>query len=276
MRYSYIKVKIDTTEKASYFTGSMIRGALGYALKKVTCINPSYRCDGCFAKDSCLYYDFYEKQNSFHNYRFNIELGSNKFDFGLYIFNDNCDDIAYILSAIEMSLTKIGLSKNRYKFNDFTIELNGKIVYENMKFQSINILPSNFTIDSYSTDIKLKLITPIRVKKNNRFLRDDIDLEDILRSIYQRYQELESGEKIFKLDYIPSYKTTLKALYYKPLLRRSNRQKSQMNMDGIMGEITIINIDKQSYELLKIGEIIGVGKQTVMGLGRIKIETLSN
>ena len=30
-------------------------------------------------------------------------------------------------------------------------------------------------------------------------------------------------------------------------------------------------IDKRSYELLKLGEIIGVGKQTVMGLGRIEV-----
>ena len=42
-------------------------------------------------------------------------------------------------------------------------------------------------------------------------------------------------------------------------------------MDGIVGEIAIMDIDKRSYELLKLGEIIGVGKQTVMGLGEIEV-----
>ncbi len=56
--------------------GSTLRGAFGYALKRIICINPSFRCDSCFTKDECLYYDFYEQNNSFHKYRFEIELGS--------------------------------------------------------------------------------------------------------------------------------------------------------------------------------------------------------
>jgi len=42
--------------------------------------------------------------------------------------------------------------------------------------------------------------------------------------------------------------------------------------DGLMGEIKIKDIDEKSYNLLKLGEIIGAGKQTVMGLGKIEIK----
>jgi CRISPR/Cas system endoribonuclease Cas6 (RAMP superfamily) len=45
-----------------------------------------------------------------------------------------------------------------------------------------------------------------------------------------------------------------------------------MNMDGVMGELVLNNIDEKSYNLLKLGEIIGVGKQTVLGLGKIEVE----
>ncbi len=274
MNYHHIEVKINTTHKPSYFIGSMLRGAMGYALKKVTCINPSYNCEGCFAQNSCLYYRFYEAKNSFHKYRFDIELGSGKFDFGLYLFDDACDGLPYILSALEMMLTKNGLTKNNYTFNEIEFFLNGQPIYENREFKSLDILQKSFKVDSFCPNIKVKLLTPIRIKKNNRFLRDDVDLEDILRSIYQREQEFTTGERVYKLEFEPNYKTVLKALVYKPLLRNSNRQNQRMNMDGIMGEMVFMDLDRESYRLLKLGEIIGVGKQTVMGLGKIEVEEL--
>jgi len=274
MQYHHIEVKINTNHKPSYFTGSMIRGAMGHALKEVTCINPSYNCNGCFASSSCLYYDFYEKLNSFHKYRFEIELGSGKFNFGLYIYNEACDSLPYLLSALQIAISKNGLTKYNYKFTDLTITLNGVEIFDGDEFKSINIPPKSFEIDSYYPNIKIKLLTPLRIKKNNKFLRDDIDIKDILRSIYQKEQEFNTGQKAFRLDYEPTYDNQLKALVYKSLLRKGSRQNKIINMDGMIGEIVIQNIDAKSYKLLKLGEIIGVGKQTVMGLGRVEVQEI--
>ena len=272
MRYHHIQVKINTNTQPSYFIGSMIRGAMGYALKKVTCINPSYKCEGCFTASSCLYHQFYEAKNTLHNYRFEIELGSGKFDFGLYLFNDASGALPYVLSALQITLMQNGLTKNNYKFNDLTISVNGQEVFDGKEFKSLDILPKLFKIDSFCPNIKIKLPTPLRIKKHNKFLRDDVELEDLLRSIHQREQELVYGKKVFKLDHKPSYFSSIKALQYKSLTRKSNRQKQTMKMDGIVGELAVMGIDEESYRLLKLGEIIGVGKQTVMGLGRIEIE----
>jgi len=272
MKYHKIEVKIKTKHKASYFTGSMLRGAMGYALKKVTCINPSYKCEGCFAQSSCLYYNFYEQKNNFHKYRFDIELGSGKFDFGLYLFDDACDGLAYVLSALKIMLSEIGLTKENVTFGELEFFLNGESIYENGEFTSIDKAQNSFQVDSFCPNIKIKLLTPLRIKKSNKFLRDDVGLEDILRSIYQREQEIFYGKKVFKLDYEPSYMTDIKLLKYEELVRKSNRQRQKMNMDGVVGEIVVMGLDERSYRLLKLGEVIGVGKQTVMGLGRIEVE----
>ncbi len=244
---------------------------MGYALKKVTCINPSYNCEGCFASSSCLYHKFYEATNSFHKYRFAIELGSGKFDFELYLFDDACESLAYVLSALEKTLKENGLTKEKHTFSDITMSVNEQLVYSNGAFSSLDISPKTFQLDSFCPNIKVKLQTPLRIKKDNRFLRDDVAIEEILRSIYQREQEIFYGKKLFKLDYTPSYTTEMKLLKHQALLRKSGRQKQRMNMDGIVGEIAIMGIDERSYKLLKLGEIIGVGKQTVMGLGRIEV-----
>ncbi|MBD3795670.1 MAG: CRISPR system precrRNA processing endoribonuclease RAMP protein Cas6 [Epsilonproteobacteria bacterium] len=274
MKYHVINVKIDTKDKPSYFMGSTLRGTFGHALKKVTCINPSYQCENCFAAASCIYYDFYEKPNAFHRYRFEIALGSERFDFGLYLFDDAIETLPYVLSALHQALTQYGLSKNRYKFDNFTISVNDQEVFNGKAFAPLNIQPKQIPTPHFSPNIKIKLLTPLRIKRDNQLLAQTVELEDILRSIYQKEQEFATGTKAFKLDYTPSYQSLLKALYYKPLLRKSGRQNKTIPVDGLMGELAVLGIDERSYRLLKLGEIIGVGKQTVMGLGRIEVEEI--
>lgn len=39
-----------------------------------------------------------------------------------------------------------------------------------------------------------------------------------------------------------------------------------------MGYVKIKGLSKECFEVLKVGELIGVGKSTVFGLGKIKVE----
>ncbi len=275
MKYHFIEVKVNSKERTPHFTGSMLRGAFGYALKKVTCINPSYSCDGCFAKDSCLYYSFYEKKNTFHPFRFDVKLDNSSYDFNLYLFNEATKELPYILSSLHNMLTQKGVGRDNLTFENLEILVNKETVYSKKEFKELNLEPKVFKIDNFCPNVKIKLLTPLRIKKHNKFLREDVELEDILRSIHQREQELNSGVKVHKLNYTPKVGTTLKLLQYKQLKRKSNRQKQILNIDGLIGEMAISNIDKESYHLLKLGELIGAGKQTVMGLGKIKVEELN-
>jgi len=274
MKYHKIEVKTNSNVKPPFYTGSMLRGAFGYTLKQVTCINPSYKCEGCFGADNCLYYEFYEKKNSFHKFRFDIELGAKNYDFNLYLFEEACGKLPYILSALEKLVAKKGVGRDEIKFKDAKILVDGMVVYENSEFKKIATSPKEFLNDTYCPNIKLKLLTPIRVKKGNRFLQDSIELTDILRSINQRKSEIEGKERVYKLDYEPNFLVPMSNFKKQELVRKSNRQKTKMKMDGVVGEMVVMNLDKKSYELLKLGEIIGVGKQTVMGLGKIEVENL--
>ena len=252
--------------------GSQLRGAFGYALKKVTCINPSFRCESCFAQSNCLYYTFYEQKNSFHNYRFDFKLGVEFYEFSIYLFEDATLQLPYVVSALHQMLTHNGLGKDRVKFNDFQLYINDEDSYKNKQLQISKDGIKTLKIDKNCQDVILHFQTPLRIKKENRFIRDDsLELQDIINSIYQRQMKLlRRGYK--KFPYEIKGEIVKKDLHYKELTRRSNRQKTTMNLGGIMGSVVLQKLSKECYEVLKVGELIGVGKQTTFGLGKIEVE----
>ncbi|MEA3228715.1 MAG: CRISPR system precrRNA processing endoribonuclease RAMP protein Cas6 [Campylobacterota bacterium] len=260
MKYIKISIVLNKTIKPPYFIGSQIRGAFGYSLKESSCINPSFNCKGCFCTSTCNYYQFYEKENVTHKYRFDFKLSDDRYAFNLYLLEENKSHIPNILISLEKMLTDFGLGDRKIKDDDFVIT-----VEENQK---------EFVAKDMSGNIRITLQTPLRIKKNNRFVRDNsLELIDIIKSIYQRREKLLGGS-YRTLDFEAKWETTSKDLKYKELTRRSNRQRTTMNLGGITGTLEVKNLDKESCDILQLGEIIGVGKSTVFGLGKIKIEDM--
>jgi CRISPR-associated endoribonuclease Cas6 len=164
-------------------------------------------------------------------------------------------------------------------FNDAQKEK--KIIYKAMmaslkEYEDVTFKEKTKTLKmkKHSKVIKLEFQTPLRIKKQNRFAIKEIELLDILLSIHRRYLDLQ-GMAYMKKEFDTSYKIVSKHLKYQELIRRSHKQNTKMNLGGLMGEMIISNVNKEVYDLLKIGEVIGVGKSTVFGLGKIKIEELA-
>lgn len=266
IKYSVIDIKSQFVMPYE-FIGSAVRGALGVALKKVVCINPSFECNGCFAKDNCVFYDFYE--SDFAKFRLKISLNP-QLDFKIILFEEKIKEAPFIISAVYKALKEMGITKNRIKIDNFVILYNNQIVYDG-EFRKFENDALEFEINEYKKDFTLKINTPIRIKQNGRFVKNDLSLDILLRSINHRFLKL-TNQKIQKLPFIPKYEEVYKNLYFKELTRFSNRQKTKMNLGGVMGEIIYKNVDENSYKLLKFGEVIGVGKQVTFGLGDIKVD----
>ncbi|QOQ96999.1 CRISPR system precrRNA processing endoribonuclease RAMP protein Cas6 [Helicobacter cinaedi] len=112
------------------------------------------------------------------------------------------------------------------------------------------------------------------MKQNNVFVKSqNLTLHDIGNSIYQRQVRI-LGREYEKFPHQISGEIAERDLYFKELTRLSNRQRTTMNLGGIMGQITLQGLNKETYEILKIGEILGVGKQCVFGLGKITLEVI--
>jgi CRISPR-associated endoribonuclease Cas6 len=271
LTYHRIYVEINTNEKFPFFGGSMVRGAFGPALKQTVCVNPSYECSNCFAAKECLFYDFYEKVNHPHTYRFEVELDSKKFAFSLLLFNYAAVKLPYILSTLQRMITKIGLSATRNRYEEYAIWCNNQKIYDGSSFNMSNITLQKFSYIPIEDEFTLRFLTPLRIKSQNGFLKTTPTLTQILYSIRNRYEEL-AGNGRTKLGYEPSYHQRFARTSFLDLTRYSSRQESKLGIGGIMGEIGYSHVDEESRRLLRLGELIGIGKQAVFGLGKIKIE----
>jgi len=259
--------------KVPHFLGSMLRGAFGVSLKKVVCINPTYKCEGCFASRDCLFYDFFETKNRAHKYRFDFELNPKNYNFSLYLFEEATQKLPYVVSSIYYMLTKQGLGVNREKFKIDKIYCNDKPIYYNEMFNLKERLKKSFQPKNISKQITLNFKTPLRMKYKGKLLSQKPPLEIVLYSIANRLNEIKNLPKV-KLSHKPIYKEKEASIKFIDQTRRSNRQKTKLKIGGIIGKIEYEEIDEKSLILLQLGEIIGIGKQTSFGMGKIEIKEL--
>ena len=266
---NYVKITAqanieDPRFKLPYFNGSMYRGALGYALKAV---------------DRSAYESFYEAKNAYHQYRLGIDLDSHSIGFDFYLFDTAVKRTPYVLSSICRLFTKVGLGSYKVTTNDFKLFINDELVCDHKIANDISLSTAYVrsfdenTLKKPSNSLEIFLKTPLRIKHQNQLVKNGLTLEMILNSIHKRKISLSAEqEQNYKLAFQPCYELLSEKLHFEELTRKSQRQKTKMQLGGVMGLMKIKNLDEQSYALLKLGELLAVGKQTVFGLGQIEVK----
>lgn len=271
MKYYRIDIIANSKEKPSFFIGSALRGAFGYALEEIACKDATCKCIEKPSKDRCLYYHLY-KSDTMKPFRIDTELSASTYDFSLYFFSkDNkVSDIETILSALKNMMVKRGIGKGCTKSTSSACIKFPKSTYSintiEPEISALNVNPS--------TQIKIYIKTPCILTNPNKERIRDIGIEEILSSIYKRKSFFEEGEEHANLSFKPKYKLVSKQINAEvKVSRESLEQNRQIVLEGTSGMIEVKDLDKKSYELLKLGEVIGVGSQTVRGLGKITIES---
>ena len=176
-----------------------------------------------------------------------------------------------MLSAIKKGLEEVGVGRERKTVRIQKIYVNRQVVYDGKDFLSLrDIEPKTLEIDRFCQNMTLNFTMPIRIKERNTFAREQFSLHTLIGNIHSRYLQLK-GMPPERLGYRVHGEIVKSSLKFVEMQRYSNRQRSGMNIGGLKGGITIEGLDKQSYVYLKIGEIIGAGKQTVFGLGSYRL-----
>lgn len=118
--------------------------------------------------------------------------------------------------------------------------------------------------------------TPVRIYEDGR-TRTDLDFRVLVKAALSRVSSLAlfhcsatmRGDPKAALDLAAQVGTTFRKTAWIPLKRWSNRQKQQLPLDGLVGQIGFDSAAVQAFwPLLKAAELTHIGKGTVFGLGK--------
>ena len=290
--------------------GSVIRGALGASLKRVSCALRHQSCDTCILRERCIYVSFFERlppvpgSPKWLNVRpspfvleppdterqdFNPDT---RFSFNILLFGKANESLPYLIYAIErMGRHGLGRALDGGDRGRFTLEAvvhEGRSIYtakEGRLYQPeslTELVPPDLS-SSYPpltfTKASVRLCTPLRLKSGNKF-QDQLPFSSLVRAALRRISSLEAtyGEGEPDLPYrelaamAESVKVADKDLRWQDWHRYSSRQKASMRLGGMVGTICYEGENLGVFmPLLRYVEQVHLGKQTTFGLGCLEI-----
>ncbi|MEO0076464.1 MAG: CRISPR system precrRNA processing endoribonuclease RAMP protein Cas6 [candidate division WOR-3 bacterium] len=305
MKVVSLKVLYKVKEKLtlSQFQGSIIRGAFGYTFRKIICLIKDKECKECLLKTKCVYAYIFETPRPedskiMRKYEtvprpFIFDPPANdkqeyqqgeKFTFGLTLIGKAIDYLPYFIYALD-EMGKNGLGRNRGKLELVTIKQGNRAIYDgidkkiknDVKIKELKLTHPKRPIEK----IKIKFVTPFRIVYEGKVVQS-LDFHILIRSLLRRIGLLSyfHSDKPYDIDFTnliakaEKIKTIHSDLRLQDQFRFSTRQHRRIPTSGMIGEITYQGDLTNFIPFLKIGEIIHIGKGTVFGMGKYKLEVM--
>jgi hypothetical protein len=288
----YSKQKVELPE----MLGSTIRGAFGTAFKQACCVMHHRICKKCLVSSSCSYFQVFESLSLENKYRGiqhpphpyiilppikNIYLPNEILYFQFTLLGDSFP-LPYLLYAFQL-MGKNGLGKNRIPFELVSVEdaftLKELLTESGLNTQNLIVRDlGEFSSQNLSSSNKLfvSFVTPLRILKNNKILKD-IDLLTLKENLIRRYRTLMQLYGYFHPDDFSDLnllEMQVLESHYKRWQRFSNRQKSKINIDAVYAKWILTPNSPKNHALIKAYKIIHLGKSSSFGLGRFRLREL--
>ena len=308
MKYAKFEINTQFHQETPlpYFKGSMLRGAMGHALKATICAVRVKVCETCILRPTCLYARIFEvkpdheKQTGQANFPhpYVLECLEEKtvypqatpFTFSLILFGGMVQYLPYFVYAFEqMGAQGIGrkIEGKRPTFTLNNVCYEQQVIYSQDEPKLPETLPceqfSSFTLQDNPaiSAIRVQFETPLRVKNEGHYARTldfMILVRTLLRRIKHLWQEfsenpLDIDEKAL-LEHAQTIETCNPQLHWEEQNRYSNRQQSQQSLGGLKGSIEFRGNLAPFVPLLDIAQIVHIGKATSFGLGKLNYDII--
>lgn len=300
----YIQVDLDLValDKLEFpaFKGTTLRGAFGTSFKKTVCVTHKPTCSECVLYETCVYSYVFEtpvqsenqlpQKTPFAPHPFVItpplepksvyETGEN-LTFQLTLFGKAVNLLPYFLLTFEVMGNR-GITKTRGKTKLISARQNNRIIYTDGKFISKPKIydTAEFTAqENTKGTVTIQFLTPVRLIHRGKLV-DNPDFDAIHTAILRRFfwilklhsevtdlQELKnwdnSGTPLRQVDAI---------IKYVSVRRYSKRQERRMIFKGFVGEVVYSGNIGRVLPILRVGEVIHIGKATSFGFGKYQIK----
>lgn len=280
------------------YAGSMLRGAFGHALRRISCMTRQKDCAGCPLLGTCPYPAIFAPAAVEHGLqRFSqipapylIEPPSwgekslqpgETFSFNLVLCGRALKELPLITLALRQALQRgIGPGDGQ-----------AELISLNQEDETPVHSPSTGQFAAHShtlppvpaedcTEITLHFSTPLRLQENgnalppNRLTARALLMAAVRRaSLMAEFHGNTAPDWHFsQLAEQASAVDEQKDLKWQDWTRRSARQQQTMKLGGVIGDWTLRGNITPFLPALHIGQWLHIGKETVFGLGRYELE----
>ena len=308
----FYKLSFKALENISLpaYEGSAWRGVFGHALKKTVCVTRERLCTDCMLYRNCPYSYIFETPPPADTDRmkrytaaphpfviFPLPMDNRTVQTGkelyveLIVFGRANTFLPYIVYAFRMAGQQ-GIGNDRGKFELIGIEQNTKT--GNTDWQSIWKDDSPLTqkppfipelLDCPGT-VLLEFQNPMRLKRDERLVGPkEFAFHDLFRNLLRRIAMLTYFHEKTSLDVdfagladkSRNVNILKKNLGWQDWTRYSSRQKTAMQMGGLIGSIELNGDALQPFwPFLWLGQWTHAGKGASMGLGRYRINSTAS
>ncbi|PKM42451.1 MAG: hypothetical protein CVV03_09830 [Firmicutes bacterium HGW-Firmicutes-8] len=291
------------------YKGSTFRGGFGSTFRRVVCSVKTGECKGCLLEVNCPYAYIFETSpppgsEALRNYEniprpFVIEPPADTrtgyppgetLSFGLVLFGKAIAYLPYFIVVFrELGSAGIGKGRNPYELVKITA-CNGLTGAEQVIYRSEEqtVISANMAVTGEDImaaccaippgPVTVDYLTMTRLKYNKSFVSRP-DFHILIRNLLRRLSSLMYFHHDLELDI--DYKGIIEKASQVKIIsdrtrwvdweRYSNRQDTRMNLGGVMGPVTYNDVNADFLLLLKLGELIHVGKAATFGMGKYRI-----
>lgn len=291
------------------FKETMLRGGLGLALKQGACIRPTgVQCQECAAPEICAYaYLFGSKRPPEAEvlraasdvpapYIFAAQreqqllAASEPFDFTLTLVGGAIRYLPYLVAALRlMGIQGLGQSRIRCHLQAvYWLAPDGEAtaLFVGPVHGVLRAQPAACTVGAWAAvgatqaaAVTIHFESPTTLKHNGDILHDAPPFHVLIRTLLRRVSSLSyfHGGQRWETDYrgwierAEAVTTTDAAVEWHDGSRYSTRTQRRMPLGGLVGTVTYSGDLTPFLPLLRLGELIHVGKNAVFGNGRFVI-----
>jgi len=295
IRFVKLDFDIQFSESGNlpHYKSSALRGGMGDMLMELFCVRDKM-CEKCDFEDICAFqrvmYPTYDIVPSFTSGKDRIGYlidcenhceyanQGDRLTFSVKLFGKTIVEWRQVIQAFD-KLGRVGVGENRVRYRLIRVKsLDGTIFDEDRKIdrEKLKIQQVRDYVDSRhsSREKRLLLQTPVEIRykgKKMRHFEPEAVMPALARRIfmYSCFEGIECQE--IKLSPAELPQLSGEHSYWGRVKRYSSHTGEVMTFKGIVGYADLENISDECREMILMGELFGVGRNTKFGLGKIRL-----